>query len=222
MDLVVVEPRRGRAFPCWVHVPAGPRVPSPRGWPVVLYLHGGAERGRDPRTLLRHDLPRRLARDPAFPFVVVAPQCPGRTTWADHLDDLVAVAHAVARTQGGDARRVGVTGASMGGTGAWLVAAHAPEVFAAAVPVCAALPSGPAWPRRAGRAASVPVWAFHGALDRAVPPAGALRLERAHRAAGGDSRLSLLRGVGHAAWTPVYRDARLWDWVAAQVRRGGA
>ena len=38
-------------------------------------------------------------------------------------------------------------------------------------------------------------------------------LQAAHRAGGGKSRLIVLKGVGHEAWTPAYGDPKLWTWV---------
>jgi predicted peptidase len=51
-----------------------PRGPMPeRGWPAILYLHGKSLSGDDPSALTRYGPPRLVERDPAFPFVVIAP-----------------------------------------------------------------------------------------------------------------------------------------------------
>ena len=63
-----------------------------------------------------------------------------------------------------DSRRLYLTGLSMGGYGTWDAATRWPERFAAAVPVC-----GGGDETLAGKLAKLPVWAFHGDMDKAVP-----------------------------------------------------
>lgn len=214
MRSIVFTSPAGTSFPVLVHLPPGHARARRRRWPVVLHLHGGGERGSDVRALLRNDLPLRLLRDRAFPFVVLSPLCPRGTTWAGLLDALLALLDELVPVLRGNPRRVHVTGASMGGSGTWLLAAEDPARFASAVPLCAAVPSEPGWPRRAARVAPVPVWAFHGARDPVIPASHARRLQAVHRAAGGRSRLTVLPDVGHRVWDVAYHDPRLWTWVA--------
>ena len=208
----------GVTLPALVHLPASHAAHPRRRWPFLLNLHGGGERGSDPRALLQNDLPRRLEHAPGFPFVVVSPQCPRGTTWAALVPTLLSLLDELVPLLRGNPRRVHVTGASMGGSGAWILAATAPHRFASAVPVCASIPRGRGWPAHAAHLGSVPVWAFHGALDPVIPVRQARALAAAHRAGGGRSRLTVLRGVGHRAWTPAYAERRLWTWVANRRR----
>jgi pimeloyl-ACP methyl ester carboxylesterase len=83
--------------------------------------------------------------------------------------------------------------------------------FASAVPIA----PDPAVPRlaREGRLAWVPVRAYHGEQDPVIPLRHPYSLQAAHRAGGGTSRLIVLKGVGHEAWTPAYGDPKLWTWI---------
>lgn len=63
-----------------------------------------------------------------------------------------------------DASRVYVIGISMGGYGTWDVIARYPEIFAAAVPICGGGPS-----EKSEELADMPIYAFHGTADTAVP-----------------------------------------------------
>ena len=209
----------GTRLPLLVHLPAG-HVGHPRKrWPVVLHLHGAGERGDDLGALVRRsELPRRLEHAPRFPFVVLSPQCPSGTTWGPLVPALLAMLDELVPALRGNAARVHVTGCSMGGSGAWAVAEADPARFASMVPVCASVPPRPGWPARAARLAGVPVWAFHGARDPVLPPRHSQVLAAVHRAAGGRHRLTILRGVGHAAWGPAYGDPRVWRWVARRRR----
>jgi predicted peptidase len=50
----------------------------PQRWPLILFLHGAGERGRDLQRVKRHGVANIVEEQPAFPFVVVSPQCPLR------------------------------------------------------------------------------------------------------------------------------------------------
>src|SRR6266508_6921370 len=63
---------------------------APGPWPLILFLHGAAERGEDLELVKREGLPRILERHRDFPFAVVSPQCPRRRRWSlDVLDRLL-------------------------------------------------------------------------------------------------------------------------------------
>lgn len=113
-----------------------------------------------------------------------------------------------------DPDRVSLTGISMGGFGAWDLAARIPERFAALVPIC-----GGGDEATAVKRAGLPIWCFHGADDTVVVPERSRRMIAAVRAAGGRPRFSELAGVGHDSWTPAYRDPAVLDWLFGQ-RRG--
>jgi pimeloyl-ACP methyl ester carboxylesterase len=166
----------------------------------------------------RQGLPR-LARDGAsFPFVLLAPQCPSRTTWGDHLEALEALLDDASASLRADPKRVHLTGLSMGGAGAWVLAARSPARFASVVPICAPVPPLPGWPGRARRLVGVPVRAFHGAKDRVVPASEGLALAEALGRAGGDVRFVLVPEAGHEVWDGVYADPALLSWWAGAGR----
>ena len=84
--------------------------------------------------------------------------------------------------------------------------------------ICGAVPDAPGWPARVRALVDVPVWAFHGALDRAVPLSETLTLVDRLKRAGGDVRLTVLSDVAHDAWTPAYASATLHRWWVTRVR----
>jgi predicted peptidase len=191
------------------YLAAVPEGPGP--WPLLLFLHGSAERGANLENVKRHGPPRMIAEGRAFPFVVLSPQCPRGQWWsAETLEALLD--HALA-TWPIDADRVWVTGLSMGGYGAWSLAARCPKRLAALVPIC-----GGGSPRLARQVRGVPVWAFHGALDDSVDPAESTALVEAVRREGGDARLTLYPDLGHDSWTRAYAEPKLWEWLTAQSR----
>ncbi|WP_199100928.1 prolyl oligopeptidase family serine peptidase [Dyella sp. ASV21] len=218
----------GHVFPYQVFVP---RDWSPeRAWPVVLFLHGSGERGRDNQAQLSQGLPPWLKQHGEdFPAVVVAPQAPDDTIW-DGAPERAALAalEASIQTYHGDRERLYLTGLSMGGYGAWQLAVDHPRLFAAAVVICGGVrapsdmrelavhgvPAGGdpyAWV--ASRVAPMPVWIFHGAADDVVSPEDSRAMYAALRTTHSDVRFTLFPGVNHGSWVPAYASPALWPWV---------
>ncbi|MGB9623674.1 MAG: prolyl oligopeptidase family serine peptidase [Phycisphaerae bacterium] len=183
-----------------------------RRWPLLLFLHGAGERGDDLNLLKRHGPPKIVEKDPHFPFIVVAPQCPAnRFGFAN--DVLIALLDDVIARYAVDPDRVYVTGLSMGGYGTWSLACAYPERFAAIVPICG---KGETW--QAGNLKHVPVWAFHGAKDTVVPPEGSEKMVEAVRRNGGEAKLTIYPEAGHDSWTATYDNPELYEWLLKHRR----
>jgi predicted peptidase len=215
------------------------RLPARAGGaPVLLFLHGAGERGRDNAAQLAIGLPPRVAAAAAdWPYAVVAPQCPQSLYWPAPDAQAIALAaldDAAARLPV-DAGRVALTGISMGGYGALELAAAWPGRFRALAVVCggvARLRTHPAlhahgalgapdpYAETARRLGRLPTWLFHGAADDVVPVEESRRLSAALRDAGGDVRYTELPGVGHDAWTPAYATPELATWLRAHLAAG--
>ena len=112
-----------------------------------------------------------------------------------------------------DPGRIYLTGLSMGGYGAWELAARIPERFAAVAPIC-----GGGDEAQAAKLVGLPIWCFHGADDKVVPVERSRSMVAAIKAAGGEPKFSELPGVGHDSWTPAYRDGALLGWLFQQRR----
>lgn len=219
----------------YVYLPTG--WSADRTWPVVVYLHGGGERGSDGVKPTQVGLGPAIQRtNGAFPYVVVFPQCESGVYWAepsmrarilDSLDATLAEFH-------GDPSRVYLTGNSMGGFGTFLLAARTPGRFAALVPIAGGVkpPFGVSIPeddlfkkgpdhdnpeatvaRAIGR---TPTWIFHGASDWVVSPDNSRRMEALLKPNGGEVRLSMLPGVGHNSEDTAYAMPELWRWLGEQ------
>src|SRR5207245_9187046 len=64
--------------------------------------------------------------------------------------------------------------------------------------------------------ATTPVWLFHDAADRTVPPTDSRGLAEALRRAGAPVRYTEYPGVGHNSWESAYNEPELWGWLWAQ------
>ncbi len=197
-----------------VALPDGYAADETKRWPLLVFLHGAGERGDDLDRVAIHWPPKiaAAAKIENFPFVVVAPQCKKGTVWSP--DAVLALVDHAANTYRVDPDRIYLTGLSMGGFGTWETAAHAPERFAAIVPVCGGGSFIDAWNLRD----KVPVWAFHGGADKTVPPAESKRLVEAIQKFGGEAKLTIYDGVGHNSWDRAYAEPELWTWLLAHHR----
>jgi predicted peptidase len=113
----------------------------------------------------------------------------------------VAILDEVLKTEPIDPDRVYLTGLSMGGYGTWDLAERMPKRFAAAVPIC-----GGGDDTKANRLVGLPLWAWHGDADPAVPVERSRQMIAAIKTAGGNAKFTELPGVGHDSWTKAYTD----------------
>jgi hypothetical protein len=180
-------------------------------WPAILFLHGAGAVGHDINRVRREGLCRRVEEKGSLPFVVVAPQAPVGGWDAEALDDLL---DEVLRQYRIDEDQVYLTGQSMGGYGAWAMAAAHPERFAAVAPVC-----GGGDPATADRLIGVPIWAFHGAEDNVVPAEESRKMVAAIKRVGGDVRLTIYPRVGHDVSERTYNDGSFYQWLLTHRRR---
>ena len=217
-----------------VYVPPG--FDSSRRRPVVLFLHGSGERGRDglaPATVGLGDAIRR--RTEPFPALVVFPQAGPNERWAgEPLARAFAALDAAIGEFGGDPERVSAVGISMGGYGVLRLAGEVPDRFAAVVSVCGGIVPPPAIARAervarsdapdpyaaaAKRLAGIPVRLFHGADDPVVPADESRRLAAALAARRADVVYTEYPHAGHVAWVPAFETEALWTWLFRQRRR---
>lgn len=180
--------------------------------PLLVFLHGSGQRGGDLQSVARCGPPALISGGRHLPMAVASPQCPSDRTWdvqaleafVEHLCNQIAI----------DRDRVYVTGYSMGGFGAWELAAAAPRRFAAIAPLC-----GGSDPRHATSLVDLPIWAFHGEQDDIVPLQATQDIIDALNAAGGQPRLTVLPAEGHGICDGIYQMPELYQWLLSQ-RRG--
>jgi predicted peptidase len=183
-------------------------------WPLLLFLHGAGERGDDLELVKKHGPPKLIEQGKAFPFVVVSPQCPKDGWWSTKPLELVALLDEIVAKYKIDQDRIYLSGLSMGGFGTWMLAAYAPDRFAAIVPVC-----GGGERLMARRLTHLPVWAFHGAKDQVVPLGRSEEMVDALKKLHGDVKLTVYPEAGHDSWTATYDNPELYDWLLQQKRK---
>lgn len=186
-----------------------------RQWPLILFLHGGSGRGHNLDLVKKYGPPHIAGQQPAFPFAVLAPQCPDEETWTTKDDLLAALLDDVLTRHRLDRDRVYLTGTSMGGNGAWHLASRHPEYFAAVAPLAASPDLPTVWQKQF---LTLPIWAFHGDQDAICPLAADQAMIRALRDWGAAPRFTVLAGRDHYI-SDVYQSRELYDWFLAHSRQ---
>lgn len=189
---------------------------SAEEFPLVLFLHGIGERGTDLELVKLYGIPKEIEEGADFPFLVVSPQCPEETIWANELDGLYALLVNIIDEYEVDTSRIYLTGLSMGGNGAWHFAAAYPTMFAAVVPICGWANSLIGFPERIKVLKAVPVWAFHGAEDEIVPLERSQELVDVLKANQGNVKFTVYPDTPHDSWTQTYKNPELYEWLLQQ------
>jgi predicted peptidase len=195
-----------------LYLPPDYNEDAERQWPMILFLHGIGERGNDLDKVKSHGPPKHIAQGENYPFVIASPQCPVDSWW--DVDVLLALLDAVTESTRVDPDRIYVTGLSMGGFATWHLAAAQPERFAAIAPIC-----GSGKVADAPRLKKLPIWAFHGENDMAVPSEKSKEMVDAVNKAGGHAKITLYPDVGHDSWTRTYENPELYEWLLSHQRR---
>jgi hypothetical protein len=115
---------------------------------------------------------------------------------------------AVEREFNVDRNREVLTGWSMGGYGAWNLAASCPERWSAVAVVAGDIDLD-----KAPLLKNTRVWSFHGKADFGVPIERARKMIDAIRQAGGNPYLTELPEVGHNIGHVVYSEDALYTWM---------
>jgi predicted peptidase len=216
---------RGFSLGYLAYMPKNYETNSGQEWPLLLFLHGAGERGADVWRADFHGPSKYILDHPDFPFILLSPICPSNETWSsDQLFALLAHAQKSWRV---DRHRIYLTGISMGGYGTWSMALARPEKFAAVIPICggaemlpvilAKLNYAPAEKVQALK--TLPIWAFHGAKDPAVPLEESERVVRSLKELGAaEVKLTVYPEARHDCWTQTYSNPEIYSWLLQHRR----
>ncbi len=232
-----------------------PTIIAENKYPLVIALHGAGERGSDNQ---KHIEFHRLAtvwvdslNQLEHPCFVIAPQCPEKQKWVDinwgsnsydfHStpisNELATVSNLIDSLIAQypiDKNRIYITGLSMGGFGSWYLLMNNPNRFAAAI-----IMSGAADPAMACNISNIPIWDFHGDLDKAVTVQGSRNMIKAISNCGKDILLisdpnnnsffnsefkvervlssshlyTEYKGKGHVIWAESFNNWHVREWM---------
>jgi predicted peptidase len=193
-----------------VHLPDG-YDKDKKAWPLLLFLHGAGGDGKNMDSLKNDGPLGYINQGHPLPFIVVSPLCSPHEGWNParlaHLIDEISSTYRV------DPKRIYLTGLSMGGDGAWNLAASYPDKFAAIAPV-----SGAENPDIAERLKKMPAWIFHGSEDAVVFTRYDIGIAQAMQKLGAPVKLTIYPGIGHGGWATTYDNPELYAWFLQHSR----
>lgn len=205
------------SIPYLLYLPGGIDTKKPKKWPVILFLHGRGE-SRGPLSIVaKWGPPRMAARGDNLPYIIISPQCPADQRWTSlgQMTGVLELLGHIIKSFPVDTNRIYLTGLSMGGYGCWKIAAENSKLFAAVAPIC-----GAGNPEDGEKLKDLPVWAFHGTEDGAVPYQRSVEMiEAIHKAGGRKARFTTLKHVGHNSWSAAYATPELYEWFNRNHRQ---
>lgn len=207
-------------------------------YPVVVFLHGAGERGNDNEAQLVHG--SKLFLEPAnrknFPAIVIFPQCPKDSYWANvKFKDPVSgsrfdfqeggeptrpmkliqkLLKEVRSKRYADKNRFYVAGLSMGGMGTYEILRRQPKFFAAAIAIC-----GGDNVSNVAKYKKVPLWVFHGAKDNVVLPIESERVVNERAKLGYPAKFTLYPEANHNSWDPAFAEPEFLNWLFSHERK---
>ena len=226
-----------------VYIPAG--YDPAKKYPVILYLHGRGARGNDNEKQIGGAHLGSVIQlfDMKHPeryrfFIAVFPQT--QSGWfGDPAEQAIKALDQTVAEFNGDAQRIYLMGASLGGYGSWYLAAKYPKKFAAVVPVSGGVVTPSVQPLAALKSlvpaemfalysaqdpyaafakavGKTPVWIFHGGQDDTIDVNESRKMEAALKAAGGTVKYTEYAEEKHFIADRVFTDAEFWKWLMAQ------
>lgn len=220
----------GVSLPCQVSFPEN--YDETKQYPLIIFLHGAGERGRDNEKQLTHGKDFLLQNtQKKYPAIVVAPQCPEYSYWSNvkinslnkerpfffdssdkatpAMEALTVLINDWISSGKVDSKQVYVGGLSMGGMGTFELLWRMPNVFAAAFPIC----GGGSIEKVVSSTYNTSVWIFHGSADSVVPVANSQTIYNAMKAAGRNVKYTEYPGVNHNSWDNVFQEKDLFTWL---------
>lgn len=182
--------------------------------PLMVYLHGAGERGKNFNNIYRHAIPRLIKGGSEYNAVVLCPQCPAECVWTNIVDEIKSIIDICIGEYNILEDRICITGSSMGGFGAWAMGLAYRNFFSGIAPVAGGEMS---W--RALNLISTPIYAVHGNKDTVVPDIYSKLMVESVKAAGGNALLKILDGYGHNDGIEyAYENTDIIDWLLSQRR----
>jgi predicted peptidase len=214
------------------------KIEENRKYPLVVFLHGAGERGKDNEKQITANEGATVWASPEVqekhPSFVLAPQCPENGYWGTSfridaepspnslISTVAVIIEHIVDEYPIDRNRLYVTGLSMGGFGTIALLTLCPEKFAAGVVVC-----GGGNIKKVHKISHIPLWFFHAEDDDVVFVKYSREMVEELQKFGANVKyteypkgyMAQLGFSPHASWIPAYRDKEMIEWVFEQIKK---
>ena len=199
----------------WLYTPKN----ATANMPLILYLHGGSGKGDDLELITAVDgFPQYLQDGKITPnaYVIIPQVSSSYKGWGDIKADVLKLITAVSTEHNIDQSRISLTGHSMGGTGAWMLALAYPNTFSAVAPLSGSVTLTDT---NIQKLKSMPVWAVVGTNDTIVKPEISINFIAELSKYNEKARITELEGVDHftvPSKTYLSNDFDIITWLISQ------
>lgn len=168
-DFSLRDANNAVVMPGRLYVPPEATTDSHTPRPLIVFLHGSGEAGKDNANQVNGNIDNLLAEAKRRGAFLLAPQSPDEE-WRDKAitDNIMAMVDRAIAEQKVDRNRLYVTGLSSGGGGTYNLLSRFPGRFAAALSISGDIPTSDFV---AANLVGTPVCAFHSRDDDSVPVA---------------------------------------------------
>ena len=213
-----------------IYIPEGYDNKTNEKWPLLFFMHGMGDRGTNVFLLAKASPFKMIREKGPLPFIIVAPllnssleffSFPGKYL-EGALDEIMGNYRI-------DAKRVYLTGLSLGGEASYRFALEHPEKIAALASLSGMLAQNvPGYlykeiKEMAGiplsRLRDVPSWEIHSADDAVVPLSIAQKTVDDFAKSGVKIRFSILTNHDHDIWSDTYTDPEFYKWFLQYKKR---
>jgi predicted peptidase len=197
---------------------------SNESFPLILFLHSFAERGRDLKILIKDDsggadrLAVKALKERQFPFITISPLCPEHEGWPFLDRRLNLMLKDAIRKYRINTSKIYLTGISMGGMGTWSLAMDHPHWFAAIAPVSGAI-IFPMTRLKPGALKDIPVWAFHDRKDSTIAIGYEQGKVERLKKAGVDIKYTISDTGRHDIWKDIYSRGDVFKWFLGTEKK---
>ena len=201
------------------YLPPGYDRDSQKHYPLIIYLHGGSSRGTDLTKLYNSGIPDQIYRKREFSFIILSPQCPVHTRWStdNWFENFYTEVIEKYRI---DTNRIYLTGESLGGSGTWYLATKYPEIFTAIAPISGFTHHIDYIEKHFEHLSDLPIWAFHGKIDKVVQFEDTERLIKLLEKRNADLKFTSPADIGHWIHWSVYPGEELFNWFLQYEKTG--
>ncbi len=190
--------------------------------PLVVFLHGKAERGDDNYRHIEKNTPFDLLMidediSKQYKCATLAPQISKENEWEDDkiINTLVKVIKETLKNDNINKDKVYVIGISMGGTGIYKLLSINSDLFSGALSICGGEP------RKNSITENIkytPIWSFYAVDDPFEKVKTPRKIIEKIKKFNGNIKYTEYENGGHMIWDKVYNEPEVFEWLFSQTQ----
>ena len=201
----------------WLYTPKN----ATENMPLIVYLHGGSGKGDDLELITSVDgFPQYLKDGKLTPnaYVIIPQVSSAYRGWGEMKAEVIKLISFVQKQHKINEKQISLTGHSMGGTGAWMLALAYPNTFSAVAPLSGSVTLSDV---NINKLKNMPVWAVVGTQDTIVEPQSSINFINKLAEVNDKAKLTELNGADHFAvpsMTYLSKEFNVVEWLISNTK----